>query len=189
MDTRDERIGKNILSLRGGMSQKEVAEKMAARGWKWSQATVWSVEAGKRPIKFAEAVDICWIFGVQLSALEGDSDEMQAVIITGKYFQAIDDMRDALSKSVRDQVEWVRRSDSYEYSRNETRDSVTDAIRSDNTLDAAIRMFSNVAQQIMDEAAASGSSIGPHLRALFETWSTEIASLDIGKNGQHSEAP
>ncbi|WP_157156247.1 helix-turn-helix domain-containing protein [Diaminobutyricimonas sp. LJ205] len=52
---RDELIGKNLQNLRGDMSQKELADKMRALGWKWSQATVWSIEKGERPLRLAEA--------------------------------------------------------------------------------------------------------------------------------------
>ena len=53
MSDTDARIGKRLQELRGEMSQAALAAAMAERGHKWSQATVWSVEQGKRPIRLA----------------------------------------------------------------------------------------------------------------------------------------
>lgn len=55
MPVEDAEIGRNLVRLRGDMSQKDVAEQMRRRGFKWSQATVWSVERGERPLRLAEA--------------------------------------------------------------------------------------------------------------------------------------
>lgn len=63
--TTDEQIGKNLAALRGDMSQKDLAELMRARGWKWSQATVWSIEKGDRPIRLAEAQEVATILNIQ----------------------------------------------------------------------------------------------------------------------------
>ena len=64
VSTTDEQIAKNFLRLRGDRSQKEIASLMQARGWKWSQATVWAIEKAERPIRLAEAVDLEEILGL-----------------------------------------------------------------------------------------------------------------------------
>ncbi|KJL46235.1 hypothetical protein RS84_02862 [Microbacterium hydrocarbonoxydans] len=51
------------------MSQKDLASAMRDRGWKWSQATVWSIEKGERPLRLAEAVDVAWVLDERLDAL------------------------------------------------------------------------------------------------------------------------
>lgn len=52
------------------MSQKDLAERMRdTYGWRWSQATVWSVEKGERPLRFLEATDIVDIFEVPIEDL------------------------------------------------------------------------------------------------------------------------
>lgn len=56
--TKDEQIGKNLARLRGDMTQKDLAAAMRARGFKWSQATVWSIEKGERPLRYSEAVQV-----------------------------------------------------------------------------------------------------------------------------------
>lgn len=71
---RERQIGEAVAKLRGDTSQQAVAESMRLRGWKWSQATVWSVEKGDRPLRLAEAQDLANVFGVSVSQLlEGDS--------------------------------------------------------------------------------------------------------------------
>ena len=69
MSDTDARIGKRLQELRGEMSQAALAAAMAERGHKWSQATVWSVEQGKRPIRLAEADDVASICGFGIQAL------------------------------------------------------------------------------------------------------------------------
>jgi transcriptional regulator with XRE-family HTH domain len=65
----DEQIGKNVEILRKGLSQKDVAAAMKRRGYKWSQATMWSVEKGDRPLRLTEAVDLAVIFNVDMDLL------------------------------------------------------------------------------------------------------------------------
>lgn len=58
---RDESIGENLALLRGQRSQQWVADEMRSRGHKWSQATVWAVEKGDRPLRLTEAEDLAEI--------------------------------------------------------------------------------------------------------------------------------
>lgn len=64
MSITDEQIGKNLSRLRGEMSQADLADKMRERGYKWSQATVWAVEKGERPLRLTEAQDVANILNV-----------------------------------------------------------------------------------------------------------------------------
>lgn len=54
---RDRIIGENVARVRAAAnrSQADVADEMRRKGFKWSQATVWSVEKGERPLRLAEA--------------------------------------------------------------------------------------------------------------------------------------
>lgn len=63
MSEKDELIGKNLAELRGEISQADIAKAMRERGYKWSQATVWAVERGERPLRLAEADDLRVILG------------------------------------------------------------------------------------------------------------------------------
>lgn len=65
----DENIGANVAVLRGEISQKDLASRMRERGWKWSQATVWSVEKGERPLRLAEAADLAEILDQSIHVL------------------------------------------------------------------------------------------------------------------------
>lgn len=68
---REQRIGQNIDRLRrdADKTQKEVAEYMRAAGFKWSQATVWSVEAGERPVRLSEAYELARLLDIGVSGL------------------------------------------------------------------------------------------------------------------------
>jgi len=65
----DERIGSNIVRFRADRSQQSLADAMRDREWKWSQATVWSVETGERPLRLSEAIDLAEVLGIMLPAL------------------------------------------------------------------------------------------------------------------------
>lgn len=69
VDPRDDQVGRAVVSARGARSQQEVADLMKNRGWKWSQATVWSVESGRRPLRFLEALDLAEVLGVRVEDL------------------------------------------------------------------------------------------------------------------------
>jgi hypothetical protein len=48
---------------------------MRERGWKWSQATVWSVEKGERPLRLSEATDLAEVLGIMLHVLLAQPEE------------------------------------------------------------------------------------------------------------------
>lgn len=62
----DQNIAANVRAYREakGISQEELAQRMAERGFGFSQATVWKIESGQRPVRaseliaFADALDI-----------------------------------------------------------------------------------------------------------------------------------
>jgi len=60
---RDRHIGQTMSILRGDKTQQAVADEMRRRGWRWSQATVWSVEKGDRALRLAEAEDLAEVLG------------------------------------------------------------------------------------------------------------------------------
>ncbi|MEV0951715.1 helix-turn-helix transcriptional regulator [Promicromonospora sp. NPDC050249] len=68
-DERDVHVGQNLTKHRGIRSQKALADWMRMRGWKWSQATVWSIEKGERPLKFVEAVDLAEALDIRIEDL------------------------------------------------------------------------------------------------------------------------
>jgi len=96
VDPRDERVGRAVVSARGARSQQEVADLMKNRGWKWSQATVWSVESGRRPLRFLEALDLAEVLGVRVEDLHSPLPpaDQQArhdnAMLTGMWIELID---------------------------------------------------------------------------------------------------
>lgn len=71
---RDRQLGQALADFRGDMSQQQLADRMRQYGWKWSQATVWAVEKGDRPLRLFEAKDVAAILGVQLGDLMDSGD-------------------------------------------------------------------------------------------------------------------
>lgn len=81
-------IGRNLARLRSrkSITQEDLAARMRRRySYKWSKATVWSIERGERPLKLAEAKDALKCLGCDPVAdlgllLQGDSSSSLLVI-------------------------------------------------------------------------------------------------------------
>ena len=69
MPTPEQLVGLQARLLRQarGWSQQEVAQKMQAYGYRWSQATVTRLEAASRPIRVNELADLAILFGVPVA--------------------------------------------------------------------------------------------------------------------------
>jgi septal ring factor EnvC (AmiA/AmiB activator) len=65
----DRDVGRMVAQLRGERTQQAVANAMRNRGWPWSQATVWSVEKGERPLKLREAAVLALVLGTPVEEL------------------------------------------------------------------------------------------------------------------------
>jgi hypothetical protein len=100
----DRRIGEAVIALRAARTQQAVADDMRERGWKWSQATVWSVEKGERPLRLAEAGDLAEVLGadsasdllldetereIERYARWADRERRRIEGATHQYFQAL----------------------------------------------------------------------------------------------------
>jgi transcriptional regulator with XRE-family HTH domain len=61
----DANIAANVRAYReaADMSQEELAQQMADRGFPFTQATVWKVERGQRPVRAGELIALGDIFG------------------------------------------------------------------------------------------------------------------------------
>ncbi|NKY08980.1 helix-turn-helix domain-containing protein [Cellulomonas hominis] len=84
----DEQIGRNVAALRGQRSQQAIADAMRERGWKWSQATVWSVEKGDRPLRLAEAVELAEVLKVPVTQLTKEPDEVRMSVLVDEMYAA-----------------------------------------------------------------------------------------------------
>ena len=68
MPTPEQLVARQLRLLRQGRgwSQQEVAEKMQAYGYQWSQATVTRLESASRPIRLNELADLAILYGVPI---------------------------------------------------------------------------------------------------------------------------
>lgn len=71
---------------------------MRARGHKWSQATVWSVEKGDRPLRYLEAVDLAEVLGAEIWDFGDDS----FVVATEQRMRRMARSNEALEKAIAD---------------------------------------------------------------------------------------
>jgi transcriptional regulator with XRE-family HTH domain len=73
----DQNIAAGLREYReaGGLSQEELAQRMTGRGFGFSQATIWKIEAGQRPVKLSEAAALADALGIlSLSFLLDDPE-------------------------------------------------------------------------------------------------------------------
>lgn len=73
------------------MSQKELANRMRKHGFKWSQATVWAIEKGERPLRLTESMSLGEIFGIDGHALSATRSEFDRTLLMTMHEQ---DMRE-----------------------------------------------------------------------------------------------
>ncbi|QYF98103.1 hypothetical protein [Microbacterium sp. PAMC21962] len=89
----DEQVGRNLAALRGTVSQKDLAAAMRELGFKWSQATVWSIEKGERPLRLVEAQALGVALGKSnawlLVSSNAASDAMSAGMRAAKLHDAL----------------------------------------------------------------------------------------------------
>lgn len=83
MSDTDARIGARLQELRGETSQANIAAAMAGRGHKWSQATVWAVESGKRPMRMSEAIDLAEILEIPVDSFAMQDEYSKAMYALG----------------------------------------------------------------------------------------------------------
>lgn len=62
----DQHIAANVRAYRetAALSQEELAQQMAGRGFGFSQATIWKIESGQRPVRASELIALADCLGV-----------------------------------------------------------------------------------------------------------------------------
>lgn len=89
MEIDDKQIGQNIARLRGAMSQKDLAVAMRHRGHKWSQATVWNVERGERPLRLSEATAVAELLELEsVQSITAPEGEFEYLVTESKLHAA-----------------------------------------------------------------------------------------------------
>lgn len=79
------RFGENLRAVREhrGAGQRELAAKMAERGYRWHQNTVTRVEAGMRAVTFDEAQALAAVLGVTTDRFSWLLPEAAGVAVVG----------------------------------------------------------------------------------------------------------
>ena len=84
----EKEIGKIVRGSREEclMSQAGLATAMRERGFKWSQATVWSVETGERQLRLTEASVVAELCGFDPVMFFGNNESTQA---NGRFAEGV----------------------------------------------------------------------------------------------------
>ncbi|WP_156368343.1 helix-turn-helix domain-containing protein [Arthrobacter sp. Leaf137] len=102
MSEKDLVIGQNLAKLRGERTQQDIAEAMRAAGYKWSQATVWSVEKGERPIRLLEAATLAGILKSSIDRMLLADQDAELVDRLWKFEHDLAIAEQDLANAVRD---------------------------------------------------------------------------------------
>lgn len=163
MDDEQQQIGMNVAALREGesLSQEALADAMRLCGHRWTQATVWSIEKGKRAIKLTEALDLADILGTDVASLVLSEPEtavkraMREVhVAEGAMSQGLR-AYDEAHRALVDAVQAARRLGA------QGRDMNVAAVMAERTVETAVRdwfMIRSGAQR----AASGGDTDGEH---------------------------
>lgn len=166
----DELIGRNLVALRSDMTQKALADAMRERGHKWSQATVWALEKGDRPLKLTEAKDLVEIVGGDITRLLRPPKELSYARIMQRRYNDWYDARAAFIKAATE----------YEEARLQLRQWMETGI--EHGQEAQARDFA----EYIDETAAS--LIGPIAEKAFTDYRKRMSESPGGDDGERSEA-
>ena len=131
MPNREQLIGENMQRLRSAlsMSQADLASRMKDAGFKWSQATVWSVEKGERPLRLSEAEELSALLRVR--GLDEFLSEPELIL-----FQT--DIKFA-ERSYEEFIDHARALRGQQLRMRTTADKLADRVRAAPTLDSGTR--------------------------------------------------
>ena len=110
----DAEIGRNVTRIRGSMSQKDLADEMRKRGFRWSQATVWAVEKGDRPLRLAEADAVGAVLGIHHTVLLSTEKALDLVYEFRQFSELLDEIQELSYQSFERQrvlameIDWHR---------------------------------------------------------------------------------
>lgn len=173
------------------MTQTQLADRMAARKWKWSQSTVWAVESGRRPLRYAEAVDICDILDVRVWELEGNGQDLDVLFLASKYHAAIDNVRDGVRSAAQWQYEMAELFDQFEEPRQLDEEHTLRAISeytSANLVEAAWQTLGAIAEDRAERLEALGADENARMRkALVASWINAFRAMKVSDDGEHQE--
>lgn len=96
----DHSIGANVAILRGGRTQKQIADGMKALGYKWTQTTVWEVESGKRSLKAKEVKGLASVLNTNVQNLFGETAVTQTRGVILRWLHKIKTLELAAAEAV-----------------------------------------------------------------------------------------
>ena len=110
----DQNIAANLRTYReaGNLSQEELAQRMADLGFGFSQATIWKIERGQRPVRASELVALADALGIMLATSLTHEPEMTQHQVrleqaNRKAHRAYQTLKDAAADYLEAQVELV----------------------------------------------------------------------------------
>jgi transcriptional regulator with XRE-family HTH domain len=110
----DQNIAANVRSHReaGNISQEELAQRMADLGFGFSQATIWKIETGQRPVRASELVALADSLGIMLATSlthepEMTQHEIRLEQANRKAHHAYETLKEAAASYLEAQVELV----------------------------------------------------------------------------------
>lgn len=110
----DQNIAANLRTYResGNISQEELAQRMADLGFGFSQATIWKIERGQRPVRASELVALADALGIMLATSLTHEPEMTQHQVrleqaNRKAHRAYQTLKDAAADYLEAQVELV----------------------------------------------------------------------------------
>lgn len=114
----DQNIAANVREYREsrGLSQDELAQRMTDRGFGFSQATIWKIESGQRPVKLSEAAALAnaleipgfsAALGFLLDEPETSRHRARLQFFHRKAHDAYEDLKAAAGAYLKAQVELV----------------------------------------------------------------------------------
>lgn len=102
--TRDQAIGENVRRLRAARSQQSIADEMREMGHeKWSQATVWAVEKGSRPLRLVEATDLAFVLEVPMERMLSTPEESEIERLGKNVIRGASMLREAVDEMLNEQ--------------------------------------------------------------------------------------
>ncbi|MGC5078145.1 helix-turn-helix transcriptional regulator [Agrococcus sp. DT81.2] len=146
----DAQIGRNLARLRGELSQQDLAGRMRERGWKWSQATVWSIEKGERPLRLAEARAVADIVLKPLDLLLWTDGASEIMARQQAVKRASDEVTEAMDRLAHAQMELAIAADAHsEEMSDRWKDIVRDWLRRNGaTFDEEARMLARESEAV-----------------------------------------
>lgn len=155
----DELIGRNLTVLRGSMSQKELADRMRKLGFKWSQATVWSIEKGERPLRLTESEALGSVFGINARMITFTEQSFSRVMRARELDETLTQIADLAYSSFERQRRLAMR---YDLMPEEDRDdSFLPEVFAHNAVDYAIRGLARAEAHLRGEIEVEELLYGP----------------------------